>query len=44
MADDPASDQTQAALDALRDITDAVIEAAERIYDLPDGTVARCPR
>ena len=38
----PEQDQAQAdALDALREITDQVIEAAGRIYGLPDGT-ARC--
>lgn len=44
MADDTASDQTQAAIEALRDILDAVEATAERIYGLPDGTVPRCPR
>jgi hypothetical protein len=44
MADDTASDQANEAIAALRDITEAVIEVAERLYDLPDGTVARCPR
>jgi hypothetical protein len=41
MADDTASDQTQAALKALRDLLDAIITTAERLYDLPDGTVTR---
>jgi hypothetical protein len=44
MADETASDQTQAALDELRAILDALTTTAERLYGLPDGTVARCPR
>ena len=44
MADDTASDQANEAVAALRDILDAITTAAERIYGLPDGTVARCPQ
>jgi len=41
MADDTASDQTRDALDALQAILDAITTTAERLYGLPDGTVAR---
>lgn len=44
MADDTASDQANEAVAALRDILAAVTEVAERVYGLPDGTVARCPQ
>ena len=36
--------QAEAAIEALREITDAVTEVAERMFGVPDGTVARCPR
>jgi len=38
---DEAQAQAEAAIEALREITDAVIEVAGRLYGLPDGTVAR---
>ena len=44
MADDTAGDEVNEVVAALRDITEAVIEVAGRLYGLPDGTVARCPR
>ena len=37
MADDTASDEENEAVAALRDITEAVIEVAERMFDVPPG-------
>ena len=44
MADNTASDQTRAALDALHVILDAVEVTALALLGVPDGPVARCPR
>jgi hypothetical protein len=42
MASEQDNAQAEAAIEALRQITDAVIEVAERMFGLQDGTVARC--
>ena len=44
MTSEPADPPAEAAIDALRDILDAVTEVAERLFGVPDGTVARCPQ
>ena len=41
MAERPCDEQPDAALDALRQLVDAVTEVAERMFGLPPGTVAR---
>jgi hypothetical protein len=44
MAEDGPRPEETGAIEALREIAEAVTEVAERMFGVPDGTAARCPR